>query len=54
LTAVCVGSSQQRLVGLAQRVLQRVEDLGELEAQEALRVEAGDAVALVEAASSRR
>jgi hypothetical protein len=39
---------QQRLVRLAQRVLQRVEDLRELEAQEALRVEPCDAVALVE------
>jgi hypothetical protein len=40
---------EQRLVGLAQRVLQRVEDLRELEAQEPLRVEAGDPVALLEA-----
>ena len=36
---------QQRLVRLAQRVLQRVEHLGELEAQEALGVEERDAVA---------
>ena len=39
---------EQRLVRLAQRVLQRVEDLRELEAEEALGVEACDAVALVE------
>ena len=39
---------QQRLVRLAQRVLQRVEDLGELEAEEALGVEARDAVGTVE------
>ncbi len=39
---------QQRLVRLAQRVLQRVEDLGELEAEEPLGVEARHAVARVE------
>ena len=39
----------ERLPGLAQRVLQRVEQLGELEAEEALRVPERDPVAPVQA-----
>ncbi len=43
-----IGAIAERLVGRAQRVLQRVEDLGELEAHEALGVEPRGAVAPVE------
>src|SRR6266446_10914560 len=40
----------ERLVSEAKRVLERVEQLGELEAEELLRIEPGDAVAAIELA----
>ena len=45
---------EQRLVGLAQRVLQRVEELRELEGEEFLGIEEGEAVLARQAAEFAR
>ena len=45
---MCRGACDQRLVALAERVLERVEQLCQLEAEEALGVEECDTLAPVE------